>query len=286
MKEFWRKNKKRILKLVAWYFVAIIFIFVIPIGINWAYKKPASIPIFSMDWEAKDVLSFYGSLLGAVATIIALKETINFTRESQKEERKLSIRPYLETQKYNYTDLQKIPTNLETLFIDVSKKITTYQASLPDEFEDMKILQQRLISGEKIDEMDQALFDLKLETLFQKKYLLSYEIVNCGAGNAINVNLRINGKSIIPSFCVIAGESKKFIFVLNNDLLEDTNEYSLNLILTYSDVATLANYYQTEKIMFTNKNADGKLKTLQWSGSLLTEPIEITNKKSKQINVG
>ena len=253
MKKFWRKNKKRIGKIVAWYFVAIVFIFIIPIGINWVYKTPAALPIFSMDWEAKDVLSFYGSLLGAAATIIALKETINFTRESQKEERKLSIRPYLETQKYNYTDLQKIPTNLETLFIDVSKRITTYQASLPEEFEDMKILQRRLLAGEKIDLMDQTLFDLKLETLFQKKYLLSYEIVNCGAGNAINVNLRINGRSVIPSFCVITGESKKIIFVLNNDLLEDTNEYSLKLTLTYSDVASLADYYQTEEIIFLNK---------------------------------
>lgn len=286
MKEFWRKNKKRIGKIVAWYFVAIIFIFIIPIGINWVYKMPASLPIFSMDWEANDVLSFYGSLLGAAATIIALKETINFTRESQKEERKLSIRPYLETQKYNYTDLQKIPTNLETLFINVSKRITTYQASLPEEFEDMKILQKRLLAGEKIDLIDQTLFDLKLEALFQKKYLLSYDIVNCGAGNAINVNLRINGRSVIPSFCVITGESKKIIFVLNNDLLEDTNEYSLKLTLTYSDVASLADYYQTEEIIFSNKNADSKLKTLQLSGSLLTKPIEITKKNNKQIDVG
>ena len=123
MKKLWQKHKKKILKIVAWYFVSIVFIFIIPIAINWAYKTPASLPIFSMDWEAKDVLSFYGSLLGAAATIIALKETISFTRESQKEARKLSIRPYLETQKYNYTDLQKIPTNLETLFIDVSKRI-------------------------------------------------------------------------------------------------------------------------------------------------------------------
>lgn len=286
MKEYWRKNKKRIGKIVAWYFVAIVFIFIIPIGINWVYKAPASLPIFSMDWEAKDVLSFYGSLLGAAATIIALKETINFTRESQKEERKLSIRPYLETQKYNYTDLQKIPTNLETLFINVSKRIITYQASLPEEFEDMKILQRRLLAGEKIDLMDQTLFDLKLETLFQKKYLLSYEIVNCGAGNAINVDLRINGKSVIPSFCVITGESKKIIFVLNNDLLEDTNEYSLKLTLTYSDVASLADYYQTEEIIFSNKNANSKLKTLQLSGSLLTKPIEITKKNNKQIDIG
>ena len=275
MKKLWQKHKKKILKIVAWYFVSIVFIFIIPIAINWAYKTPASLPIFSMDWEAKDVLSFYGSLLGAAATIIALKETISFTRESQKEERKLSIRPYLETQKYNYTDLQKIPTNLETLFIDVSKRIITYQASLPEEFEDMKILQRRLLAGEKIDEMDQTLFDLKLETIFQKKYLLSYEIANCGAGNAINVELRINGRSVIPSFCVIAGESKKIIFVLNNDLLEDTNEYSLKLTLTYSDVAALADYYQTEEIIFTNKNVGNKLKTLQLSGSTLTHPIEL-----------
>ena len=282
MKEFWRKHKKGIIKISAWYVVAIIFAFVIPIFINWAYKTPASLSMLAMDWEGKDALSFYGSLLGAAATIIALRETIKFTRESQKEERKLSIRPYLETQKYNYTDLQKIPTNLETLFIEVNRQRTTYQASLPEVFEELQAFQKRLLSGEKIEPTDEVVFNLRVETLFQKKYLLSYEIVNCGAGNAINVDLRINGKSVIPSFCIITNQSKKIVFVLNNDLLGNTNEYSLKLMLTYSDIASLADYHQTEEIIFTNKNVNSELKTLQRSGSLLTKPIEVTKKNSKR----
>ena len=43
----------------------------------------------------------------------------------------------------------------------------------------------------------------------------------------------------------------------------------------YYDIASLAKYYQTETIIFTNKNKYAELKTLQKSGTFLTEPMEI-----------
>ena len=85
MKKFWHKNKKTITSTVLITVILIFFVFVVPIIINWMYKTPARLPIFAMSWEAKDVLSFYGSILGAAATIIALTKTIKFTRENQRE---------------------------------------------------------------------------------------------------------------------------------------------------------------------------------------------------------
>ena len=152
MKKFWYKNKKTILRSVIATIALIFFVFVIPIVINWMYKTPAKLPIFAMSWEAKDVLSYYGSILGAVATIIALTATIKFTRENQKEERKLSIRPYLQTSKFNYTSFEGIPTTKDVIYMDIKPNIVNYQGGVPDD-----------ISG---------IIDLKNKRVFDKTYNL------------------------------------------------------------------------------------------------------------------
>lgn len=54
----------------------LIFMFLIPIGINEVYKFDTR---YVTKWDAADVLSFYGTILGAAATIIAVKVTITFT---------------------------------------------------------------------------------------------------------------------------------------------------------------------------------------------------------------
>ena len=74
------KLKKQISNYLYWGIMAILSIFVVPFVINLLYSKPAILPSFAMTWEASDVLVFYGSLLGATATIYALNRTIKFTR--------------------------------------------------------------------------------------------------------------------------------------------------------------------------------------------------------------
>ena len=222
MKKFWHKNKKTITSTVLITVILIFFVFVVPIIINWMYKTPARLPIFAMSWEAKDVLSFYGSILGAAATIIALTKTIKFTRENQREERKLSIRPYLETRKYNYTNFDDIPDKKDVIYLDIMPNIITYQGGLPDDISEIKNIKNRKAfeKNYNLENLDEAMYSTRIANYFNDKYLLYYEVINCGAGNAINVSFNINSRCIIPSFCVTTTESKKIMLVLNKELLE------------------------------------------------------------------
>ena len=111
---------------------------------------------------------------------------------------------------------------------------------------------------------------------FSSRYLLCYEIKNCGAGNAINVSLNINSRCFVPSFCVTTTESAKIMFILNKELLELSGEYVLKIAFVYNDIASLGKYYQTETIIFSNKNKYGELKTIQRADGLLTPPMEIS----------
>ena len=277
VKKFWYKNKRIILRSIISTITLIFFVFVIPIVIDWMYKIPARLPIFAMSWESKDVLSFYGSILGAAATIIALTKTIKFTRENQREERKLSIRPYLETRKYNYTNFEDIPNKKDVIYLDIMPNLITYQGGLPDDISAIQDLKNRKAYEENynLQNLDEVLYNTSTIKYFNDKYLLYYEIINCGAGNAINVSFNINSRCIIPSFCVTTTESKKIMLVLNKELLELSGEYELKLAFVYYDIASLAQYYQTETIIFTNKNKKGELKTLQKSGAFLTGPMEM-----------
>lgn len=266
MKDFWFKHKKAIIEIVVWGLAAIVFIFAIPIVINWVYKFPASSPIFAMDWEAKDVLSFYGSLLGAAATIFVLTETINFTRENQKEERKLSIKPYLETQKYNYTDFDNLPDDKNIIYMEIKPNIISSQAGIPEEIRDIIESNSR-----KIFDQD---YSMNVKNYFDEHYLLYYEISNCGAGNAINVVMKINNEPVGQSFCITTASPKRFMFILNRALLEEfkKSEYKFVLCFEYSDIASIANYSQTETIMFFNRNS---LITYQNDSGMLSKPKEI-----------
>ena len=278
MKKFWYKNKKTILRSVTVTITLIFFIFVIPIVINWMYKTPAKLPIFAMSWEAKDVLSYYGSILGAVATIIALTATIKFTRENQKEERKLSIRPYLQTSKFNYTGFEGIPTAKDVIYMDIKPNIVNYQGGVPDDISGIIDLKNKRVFDKtyNLDGIDNGMYISNVNNYFSSRYLLCYEIKNCGAGNAINVSLNINSRCFVPSFCVTTTESAKIMFILNKELLDSSGEYILKIAFVYNDIASLGKYYQTETIIFSNKNKFGELKTIQRADGLLTPPMEIS----------
>ena len=118
---------------------------------------------------------------------------------------------------------------------------------------------------------------MKTKEYFEQKYLLYYEISNCGAGNAINVVLKINKDTIIPGFCITTNSPKKIMFILHNDLLEQTEkkDYKLELIFEYTDIASLGSYYQTEEIIFLKRN---RLITYQKESGFLSKPKEIAVK--------
>ncbi|MBC3897996.1 hypothetical protein GH811_00015 [Acetobacterium malicum] len=77
-------------KVITGIVIGICFGIVGPIVINQLYKYGNTYGGYLTLWEATDLLQYYGTLLGATATIIAVIWTINFTRESAEKDRRLS----------------------------------------------------------------------------------------------------------------------------------------------------------------------------------------------------
>lgn len=272
MKKTNQDKKKSIYRILGWSIIGIICSVIIPIAINFAYKIPASHSFLEMSWEAKDVLGFYGSLLGAAATIFVLRETILFTRENQKEERKLSIKPYLETNQYHYNKIEDIPSD-NVMFLDIEKTLITYYDKMPEQIINMFEEQKRILNDIEVETIDKTVFEYALETFFNKKHVMLYEIENCGAGNAVNVEMQIGDFTIIPNFSISTTKPKKFVFILNDSLLQN-NKCVIDISITYSDVSSVGRYNQKEKFTF-QRNSKGELQTVQFQNDLLTSPIEL-----------
>lgn len=69
--------KKRILFAIAVLLGIILFVFGVPIVINECYKAGGYVTL----WSAEDVLSYYGTILGATVSVVVLAATILFTRK-------------------------------------------------------------------------------------------------------------------------------------------------------------------------------------------------------------
>lgn len=268
MKEILNKYKKSII----WFFV--IGIIGIPLLIHIAFKVNPSIDFFVAVWDAGDVLSFYGSILGAVSTVLAIMVTIKFTLENQKEERKLSIRPYLQVQKQYYTNFDSLPIGTDVVYVDIRNGVIESQSGAFDEIYDIINPKEKKYN---VEISNQAVYAANVSNYLKDRYLLYYEISNCGAGNAINVSLNINDSKNILNFCVTTTEPKKIMFVLNRELLNLNKKYKFRFSLTYSDVASLGKYSQEEELTFTSNSA-GDLITTKMSNSYLTDPVELTEK--------
>ena len=65
-------------------FLFAFFVVGIPIIINELYKREG---LYSTVWTGADALAYWGTLLGAAATILALVGTIEFTKRQIKAEK-------------------------------------------------------------------------------------------------------------------------------------------------------------------------------------------------------
>ena len=98
-------RKKLILVIVL---SILLFSVAIPIAINESYKHGV---VYVTKWDAVDVLSYYGSLLGSVSTILALVITIIFTKKQIQRDRFLEL---------NRTKWEKVDLSVTQMLIDIS----------------------------------------------------------------------------------------------------------------------------------------------------------------------
>lgn len=280
-----KKKYKKSFWIVSSILAVILFVFVIPILINLAYNKPATIPLFAMSWEAKDILAFYGSILGAGATIFALVATIRFTAKSQKEERKHSIKPRLDSKMRIYNDkILSISEEDNFIFVDYSESLKVTSRLIPDEVVDIIAKDKKASAPNKkgIDKVlqfnDEAIFNKTLSDYLKSHILILYELNNYGANNAIDVEFIINQSIVYNSFCIPIKEPVRFLLIFNKDILKDEDELKrIDVSIIYTDICSLGLYSQEESFQLV-PDTNG-LSTFQMGEQQLSKPREITEKE-------
>lgn len=77
------KKKRKVKVIGILFFSMLLFIFIIPVIINEFYKNNSG---YITLWDAADVLAYYGAILQAVFSMVALYITISYTRRQIKYE--------------------------------------------------------------------------------------------------------------------------------------------------------------------------------------------------------
>lgn len=94
---------KRIWKQVVFFALVMLLIVAVPIIINECYKPNKG---YITVWGGAEVLSYYGTLLGATATILVLDRTIKFTRKQIQHDR------YIQTEQSKWEQIECAATDL------------------------------------------------------------------------------------------------------------------------------------------------------------------------------
>ncbi len=195
-----------------------------------------------------------------IATIMAIVLTIMFTVENQKSERKLLIRPCLQTTYIpQFIRIDKVIK--EGLIVYISYNINGD--------ENIKSLLQPPYILKKAEE-DKNKAALNFESFYRQYHIIHYTVSNVGAGNALNIKFLIDGKPTIPPFSLVANNSKEFIIILSSKLLNNHNRI-IQFNFEYEDVASLGKYEQHERINFFRED-DELINTSQAIENLLSMP--------------
>ena len=98
---------KRVLKIILGILVISAFLVGIPIVINECYKANC---VYSTAWDASAMLGYYGTILGAIITVVTLVATITFTKKQIQRESFLKN----ESEKWS---------KLKSIFLDILSNI-------------------------------------------------------------------------------------------------------------------------------------------------------------------
>lgn len=256
----WAKEHK------IWTVIIAIALFLFPILIvHSLFKIAAPCKWLAANWTAGEVLVYFGAVLGAAATITVIILTIIFTQENQKAERKLSIKPHLQT------EYQPI-FNRDKAIEQVANR-AVFVLFPHNEFEGIGSTYEPPYLLKKSEEKDPQREILSTLNFSRKYYIIKYTVSNVGAGNALNLSFTINDKLVIPPFSLSVSDSKVFVILLNAELLKDKTR-SLHFKYEYQDCASIAQYEQHETIVLFEED-NGSLNSRQQMNGLISQPKEI-----------
>lgn len=204
MKQFIKKHALIISTL------ALLFVLGIPVLINCLFKLHPSIDFFSAEWDAGDALGFYGTLLGAVATVGGVFLSIQYAQKNYREDERNRQLPFFALTymrpNSNYSPFQSLPTEqeskteisndeiryseerLNSFYIVLSTKGISYLKQLSEK--QQKILLQ---DGYDWEPQDQNSRNYKL---IRNQYVsIPFEAENVGNGAALDLMVAFNLKN-------------------------------------------------------------------------------------------
>lgn len=245
--------------------IAFIVILLPIVIVHSLFKIPAPYEWLIANWNAGEILGYSGDVLGAVATIIAIVLTILFTQENQKSERKLSVKPHLQTE---YQPIFNLDIAIEQ---KNNRKVFIIYPLNEDEGIGSTYDPPYILEKYNKKDLESAILN-KLEFL-RSYYIIKYTLRNVGAGNAVNLTFTLNDKPVVTPFSLIVSDEKVFMIILKTELIRDTTR-SLNFKYVYQDVASIAKYEQHETIIL-RKEESGNLNSSQNVNDIISQPEEI-----------
>ncbi|WP_414150344.1 hypothetical protein ACIZ62_13045 [Acetobacterium carbinolicum] len=207
-----------------------------------------------------NLLSYYGSILGAGATIGAVVLTINYNRKLNEEERIHNKKQIEDERIHNKNLVEEERTLLNKPYFLSSCKIIEYEEN-PDPNTininidlDETFLLTRFVGGAEKNEIDDRFIyhtnDYKIK---KNQCFVEYIVENVGGGHAINIatKLSLNQKSLYPTypFAIPLNRNKAFhIFFYSQN--QDYNLKGMNIELTYSNIFSKIFYRQYDHLIF------------------------------------
>lgn len=232
-----RVNVRKLLLIIFVILLALIFLFGVPIIINELYKLETG---YITVWEATDVLAYYSTIFGAVATIFAVVTTILYTERSKKIDRIKQIQPLIDCR-------------LElSLSIDDFKKQDLYGQVLVLDF--MNTHFENKIDENMVDNLKK-----------NKAFYFEYSLTNVGSGNALLIKISINGFNY-REFNLLVNQSEIFRFYIAPSYYdEEGNIFSITVKYINMDQTQC---YQQDEFFHLQKHQN-KFTSLNVSDRLL-----------------
>lgn len=281
MKKFFLQHK--------WQFVCAIFlsIIVVPAIINVLFKLESPWSFFDAEWEAGDVLSFYGAMLASVTTIFGVYISIEYAQRNYRLDEANRVKPYFAFTQYKTESTVNLTLQEST---DNENKKNQHSENIYREYKQEEVY--LLINENKIN---------FYEELPKKQQLLlkncGIEWCNCGNGaimqphNFISLPFDVenvgNGASINTMIAFYKeGEDRRglnvytikqgssFYFHIFCDSIDDSmigDKYVMELL--YGD--TIGNYYsQKYPVVFENNEQTGPRINMSLNGKQERGPID------------
>ena len=263
MKKFFLQHK--------WQFVCAIFlsIIVVPAIINVLFKLESPWSFFDAEWEAGDVLSFYGAMLASVTTIFGVYISIEYAQRNYRLDEANRVKPYFAFTQYKTESTVNLTLQEST---DNENKKNQHSENIYREYKQEEVYllinENRINFYEELPKQQQLLLkncgiewcNCGNRAIIQPHNFISlpFDVENVGNGASINTMIAFykegEARRGLNVYTIKQGRSFYFhIFVDGIDASIMSDKYVVELV--YSDI--IGNYYSQKYSAELGKNGAG-----------------------------